>query len=91
MSAQETCQLRTSQMTNSGYEEGHYYENLVIELKLPTATYGGKTYTMVAGTPRVTLPGGTADYTCVTENGMTVFTFTNIYYQSNTLATIPLS
>lgn len=91
MSAQETCQLRTSQMTNVGYEEGHYYENLVIELKLPTATYGGKTYTMVAGTPRVALPGGTADYTCVTENGMTVFTFTNIYYQSNTLATIPLS
>jgi len=98
VAADETFTAYTSQMSNVGYEDGHFYRagELKIKITLPRGTVNGSYYTMRIASlsfPVYTKSGGSAHYDSVTEtdsagNTVITYTFYDTYYKSNTFINV---
>jgi len=90
----DKVRVSAGQMQNSGYSEGHYYKELLVQINLPKCTIDGETKYMGLdmSTLRFPVSGGTAEYVADTsQEGLVSITASNIYFAGNSLLSFQLT
>lgn len=88
MGMDEKLQLFVSRSSNTSYKGGYYYNDLEIQLTLPTCTVNGAKYTLEYEDVRLRTSGGASQFDCVNTDGVLTMTAEQFYFAGGSLLSV---